>query len=239
MLLRARGQNWTNGCCPGESNLRTWGTGSTKWTVFNQETILPKRRFLPWTRIPSSTRTCHIPTAWLLHWRPSFCFISQSTRSLPEQHCLGEEFINLNQFACNLQTRDTLNTRGIPAQVPVGFEVILPISDQPGVPLHHDAEQWPGCFHHAIWKKLDEHGTTCYWAAQPSSMFYHFLCFSYECFMMSSLWSDDEKRPVEIMYCQQREWRFLWVSECNVACVCVCVCVGLCVWGGVCVAGRC
>lgn len=49
-------------------------------------------KFLPWTRIPSSTSTCHIPTAWLLDCMHSFCFSSQSTSSFPEQHCLWHIF---------------------------------------------------------------------------------------------------------------------------------------------------
>lgn len=42
----------------------------------------------PWFRTPSSSSTCHIPTACAREWMHELCCICQSTNSVPTQHCL-------------------------------------------------------------------------------------------------------------------------------------------------------
>lgn len=43
---------------------------------------------LPWLRTPSSSSTCHMPTAWTRECTQELCCICQSTSSVPTQHCL-------------------------------------------------------------------------------------------------------------------------------------------------------
>lgn len=113
-------------------------------------------KFLPWTRIPSSTNTCHIPTAWLLVCMHSFCFSSQSTSSLPEQHCLWQKF-NVIIIAIWIISGETVTFKTLKkCLVPVCFEVVLPISDQSRAPLTHHTVQWSCRLYDAIWKKLNK-----------------------------------------------------------------------------------
>lgn len=46
---------------------------------------------LPWLRTPSSSNTCHMPTAWVREWTQVLCCIIQSTSSVPTQHCLKDK----------------------------------------------------------------------------------------------------------------------------------------------------
>lgn len=48
------------------------------------------RRVSPWLRTPSSSSTCHMPTACRRERTQELCCISQSTSSVPTQHCLGD-----------------------------------------------------------------------------------------------------------------------------------------------------
>lgn len=48
------------------------------------------RRVSPWLRTPSSSSTCHMPTACRRERTQELCCICQSTSSVPTQHCLGD-----------------------------------------------------------------------------------------------------------------------------------------------------
>lgn len=60
---------------------------------------------LPWLRTPSSSSTCHMPTACVRKWTQGLCCIIQSTSSVPTQHCLKDRYTDRNEKeAC--QERD-------------------------------------------------------------------------------------------------------------------------------------
>lgn len=69
---------------------------------------------LPWLRTPSSSSTCHMPTAWVRKWTQGLCCIIQSTSSVPTQHCLKDRETDRNEKEAS-QERDC--TQRLPRKV--------------------------------------------------------------------------------------------------------------------------
>lgn len=65
---------------------------------------------LPWLRTPSSSNTCHMPTAWLREWTQVLCCIIQSTSSVPTQHCLKDKWTERNEKGANQERSQTVPT---------------------------------------------------------------------------------------------------------------------------------
>lgn len=79
---------------------------------------------LPWLSTPSSSSACHIPTAWDRVRTQALCSTSQSTSSVPTQHCLQYTKthcmnIKWSPPICMWNSREIL--------LPVCLEVVLPV----------------------------------------------------------------------------------------------------------------
>lgn len=118
-----RPESGKKGTCPGSSapgplhhrnTAQTAGiqfqiTGSRAAHVQTHITqSLTSRRASPWLRTPSSSSTCHMPTAWTREWTHELCCNCQSTSSVPTQHRLGKTNAYMSSYMAEQVRKITL-----------------------------------------------------------------------------------------------------------------------------------